>query len=262
MRLEQLTSPEIAALDRDATACLLPLGAVEQHGPHLPLGTDSLIAHALCMAVAARLPGRVLVLPPPWYGLSPHHMRLAGTISLRAETLMALAGDVVDSLVAHGFRRIALVNGHGGNASLASLLAATLGHRHDGAARIAALTYFQLAAGAIDAIRRSGTGGAGHACEVETALIQHLHPELVREGAAAAHYPQSGTPYLSTDLTRGGPVASYVDFTDLSPTGVFGDPTLASPEQGARFFEACTAALAEFVADFLAWPVPDRGAGA
>ena len=258
MRLEQLTSPEVAALDRDGVACLLPLGAVEQHGAHLPLGTDSLIAHALCCAVAGRLPGRVLVLPPPWYGLSPHHMRFAGSITLRAETLMALAGDVADSLVAHGFRRIALVNGHGGNASLAGLLGATLGHRHAGAARIAALTYFKLAAGAIDAIRRSGPGGAGHACEVETALIQHLHPELVRAGGAA-HYPQTGTPYLSTNLTRGGPVASYVDFADLSETGVLGDPTLASPEQGARLFEACAGALADFVADFLTWPVQPQG---
>ena len=260
MRLEHLTSPEVAALDRDGTACLLPLGAVEQHGPHLPLGTDSLIAHALCLSVAERLPGRVLVMPPPWYGLSPHHMRFAGTISLRAETLMALSGDVVDSLVGHGFRRIALVNGHGGNASLAGLLAATLGHRHDGAARIASLTYFQLAAGAIDAIRRSGTGGAGHACEIETALIQHLHPQLVRDVTVAARYPETGTPYLSTDLTRGGPVASYIDFADLSETGVFGDPALASPEQGARLFEACASALADFVADFLTWPVATRGA--
>lgn len=259
MQLENLTSPDVGALDRDGVACLLPLGAVEQHGPHMPLGTDSMICHAICKEAAARLPGRVLVLPPPWYGLSPHHMRFAGSITLRAETLMALAGDIVDSLVNHGFRRIVLVNGHGGNASLAGLLAATLGHRHHGKARVAALTYFQLAAEAINDIRESGPGGAGHACEIETSLIQHLFPELVRNEAATATYPTTGTPYLTTDLTAGGPVASYMDFSELSSTGVLGDPTLASGEKGARLFDACSGALADFVADFLKWPAEPEG---
>jgi creatinine amidohydrolase len=254
MQLERMTSPDVGSLPRNEVVCLLPLGSVEQHGPHLPLGTDSLLAHGLCLEVARRLSPAVLVVPPPWYGFSPHHMRFAGSVTLRSETFIALASDVVDSLVRHGFQRIVLVNGHGGNASLTSLIATELGHRHEARARIAGLTYFHLAAPAIDALRLSRTGGTGHACEVETALMQHLHPDLVLDARRQAHYPDTGTPYLSTDLTRGSRVASYTDFADLSPTGVLGDPTLATAEHGARLFEACATALADFVEDFLTWP--------
>lgn len=255
MQLELMTSPDIEALQRDKVACLLALGSVEQHGPHLPLGTDSLLAHGICLEVARRLPSRVLVVPPPWIGYSPHHMRFAGSLTVRPETFMALVSDSVDSLVRHGFQHIALVNGHGGNSSLTSMIAVELGRRHESQARIAGLTYFNLAAPGIDALRRSETGGTGHACEVETALMQHLHPHLVQNKARRAHYPDTGTPYLSTDLTRGSRVASYTDFADLSPTGVLGDPMIATPEHGAQIFDACATALAEFVNDFLTWPL-------
>ena len=260
MQLEHLTTTDIAALDRDRVVCLVPLGSVEQHGPHLPMGNDSLIAHGLCTEVASRLSPAVLVLPPPWIGYSPHHMRFAGSLTLQAETFTALVGDITRSLVLHGFRRIALINGHGGNASLTALAATELGHRFAGQARVAGLTYFHLAAAAIDALRLSATGGTGHACEVETALMQHLHPGLVRNDRRAARDPDTGTPYLSTDLTRGSRVASYADFGDLSSTGVLGDPTLATPAHGARLFDACATVLADFVSDFLTWPAGGTGA--
>ena len=146
MRWEDLTSPELDGLDRDRTVVIVPVGSVEQHGHHLPVGTDSVLAHEVALAAADLLgDGRAVVVPPPWYGLSAHHMRFAGTVTLTAETMMALVSDIVASLVAHRFPRIAIVNGHGGNGGLIDVLAATLGHRHRGKARIAALTYFQLA---------------------------------------------------------------------------------------------------------------------
>lgn len=104
---------------------MLPLGSVEQHGNHMPLGTDTMLAHAVSLAAAERARGAA-VLPPPWFGLSAHHMRFPGSVTLRAETLMAVAEDIVASLVQHGFRRILIVNGHGGNAGVIDLLASTL----------------------------------------------------------------------------------------------------------------------------------------
>jgi creatinine amidohydrolase len=256
MQFEELTSPEVAALDRDRTVLILPLGSVEQHGNHLPLGTDTLLAHSVSLAAAERLNGKVAVLPPPWYGFSVHHMRFAGTVTLRAETLIAATEDIVGSVVKHGFRRILLVNGHGGNGGVIDLLASTLGHKHYGRARIAAVTYFTLAREAIAALRRSEMGGMGHACEFETAMIQHIRPELVRTELAEATYPDPGSPYLTTDLLGGSAVRTYLDFADLSPTGTLGDPLLSTPEAGARFFEAAVGALADFIEDFRTWVIP------
>jgi creatinine amidohydrolase len=258
MRFEELTSPEIAALDRDGTVIVLPLGSVEQHGNHMPVGTDTLLAHAVSLAAAERAASHVAVLPPPWYGFSAHHMRFTGSITLRAETLMAVAEDVVGSLVTHGFRRILIVNGHGGNAGVIDLLASTLGHRHYGKARIAALTYFTLAREAIARLRKSEPGGMGHACEFETAMIQHIRPELAKMDLAATTYPDAGSPYLTTDLLGGSAVRTYLDFADLSPTGVLGDPSLSTPEAGAKFFEAAVGELAAFIDDFSGWAIPER----
>jgi creatinine amidohydrolase len=258
MRFEELTSPEAAALDRDSTVLVLPLGSVEQHGHHMPLGTDTLLAHAVSLRAAERFAGKVLVLPPPWYGFSAHHMAFAGSITLKVETLMAVAEDVVGSLVHHGFRRILIVNGHGGNGPVIDLLAATLGHRHYGAARIAALTYFQLARDAIAALRQSRPGGMGHACEFETAMIQHLRPDLVRPGLARTTYPDPGSRYLTTDLLGGSAIRTYLDFRDLSDSGTLGDPSLATPEKGAAFFDAVVDALVAFIGDFRGWPIAEQ----
>jgi len=255
MRWEEMTSPEIGALDRDRTVLLLPIGSVEQHGNHMPVGTDTILAHAVSLA-AAEQAGNTVVLPPPWYGFSAHHMRFPGSVTLRLETLLALVGDIVDSVVAHGFRRLLVVNGHGGNAGAIDVLASTLGHRHYGAARIATLTYFALARDAIAALRRSEPGGMGHACEFETSLIQHLRPELVKIERAQTTYPDPGSAYLTTDLIGGQAVRVYHDFADLSPTGTLGDPALASPEAGDKFFAASVAALGDFIADFRSWQIP------
>jgi creatinine amidohydrolase len=182
-------------------------------------------------------------------------MRFAGTVTLRAETMMALVEDVADSVVTHGFRRLLLLNGHGGNNALIDVLAAKLGHRHYGRARIAALTYFQLARDAIAELRKSRTGGMGHACEFETAMMQHLRPELVEIARAETTYPDPGSPYLTTDLLGASAVRTYHDFGDLSPSGTLGDPSLASAEHGARFFEAVLSALVSFLDDFAAWKI-------
>ena len=90
MRWEELSVPEVEALDRERTVLILPLGSVEQHGRHLPVGTDTMLATAVSIAAAERLAGRVVVLSPPWYGFSQHHMRFAGTITLTASTMLAL----------------------------------------------------------------------------------------------------------------------------------------------------------------------------
>jgi len=261
MRWEELSVPDIDRLDRNRTVLVLPIGSVEQHGRHLPVGTDTILTHSIALAAAGRLEKRVAVLPPPWYGFSAHHMRFPGTVTLRAETMLALVEDVAASVVAHGFRRLLIVNGHGGNNGVVDVLASTLGHRHYGKARIAGLTYFQLARAAIAARRESRSGGMGHACEFETAMMQHLRPELVAIERAAVAYPDTGSDYLTTDLLGHSAVRTYHDFGDLSESGTLGDPSLASPEKGARFFDAVVGELVQFIEDFAHWAIPPRRPG-
>jgi creatinine amidohydrolase len=256
MRWEELSVPEIEALDRDCTVLVLPVGSVEQHGRHLPVGTDTMLAHAIALAAAERMRGRVTVLPPPWYGFSAHHMRFAGTVTLTASTMLALVKDIAANVIEHGFRRLLILNGHGGNTGVIDVLASELGHLHYGEARIASLTYFQLARAAIAELRESRPGGMGHACEFETSMMQHVRPELVAIERAVAMYPDPGSTWLTTDLLGGSAIRTYHDFGDLSPSGTLGDPSLASPEKGARFFEVVVAELARFIKDFAQWKIP------
>jgi len=255
MHWEELSVAEIEALDRDATVLLLPLGSVEQHGRHLPLGTDSMLAAAVSLEAAKIMPGRVAVLPSPWYGFSQHHMRFPGTVTLRAETMMALVEDIAQSVVAHGFQRLALVNGHGGNSGLVDVLSAKLGHQFYARARVAGLTYFQLGRDRIAKLRLSTAGGMGHACEFETAMMQHARPDLVNMERAKVTYPNTGSAYVSTDLLIGSRVRTYNDFGDLSESGTLGDPSLASPEAGARFHRAVVDELVQFIEEFSRWPI-------
>jgi creatinine amidohydrolase len=258
MRWEELKAPDIEALDRDRTVVVLPVGSVEQHGRHMPLGTDTLLAHSTALAAAKRLDGRVAVLPPPWYGFSAHHMRFTGSVTLKPETMIALVEDIVTSVVAHGFRRVLILNGHGGNNGVIDVLASKLGHAHYGKARIASLTYFVLARKRIAELRESETGGMGHACEFETAMLQHVRPDLVAIEKAAVKYPDPGSRYLTTDLLGGSAIRTYHDFGDLSETGTLGDPSLATPEKGAKFFDAVVDELVAFIEDFSKWRIPSE----
>src|SRR3954471_6463194 len=115
MRWEELSVPKVEQLDRGATVLILPLGSVEQHGRHLPVGTDTILADALSTAAADRLSGRVVVLPPPWSGFSAHHMRFAGAVTVRAEPMLRFVEDAASGVLDHGFRRLILLNGRGGN---------------------------------------------------------------------------------------------------------------------------------------------------
>ncbi len=263
MKWEELTVPDIEALDRESTVLVLPCGSVEQHGRHVPLGCDTMLARAVALDAAVRLgeTPRVVVLPPPWYGFSPHHMSLAGTVTLRSETYIALVKDIVGSVVAHGFRRVLLLNGHGGNVAILDVIASDLGHAFHGRARIATATYFLLAAPRAAEFRQSGPGGMGHACEFETSLMLHLFPSLLRMEGAETCYPDPGSPFLSTDLFGGGRARTYLDFHDLSPTGTLGDPGLASAEKGARILTVCGEEVAAFLRDFATWPVDPRAGG-
>ena len=181
IELINLSYPEVAQHLKSSDTVIVPCGATEQHGEHLPLGVDAMAAIAVSED-ASEVTGTLLA-PPLWYGWSPHHMGFPGTISLRPETLTAMAEDVMISLLHHGFKRIILVNGH----RLANLppleIAVSRVRAITGAiAVVADLGHFAQAEYA-RAVAEDGAGGIGHADGYETAHMMYIHPDLVHEDA-------------------------------------------------------------------------------
>jgi creatinine amidohydrolase len=241
--LALLTSPEAAALGRDGRALgLIPLGSLEQHGPHLPLITDTAIADALAREVALRLAEPVLVTPAPAGGLSRHHLAFPGTVTFEPELLAGIVEAYADAMCGLGVRRLALVSGHGGNFALAGELAQRLAARHDGVAVAGYADLERFLAVMQDGARRAGLAAPetdAHAGLLETSLALHVMPEAVHGFDDVVGYVEAEPGWLATLLSDG--------IDRLSPIGVLGDPRGATAAAGA----AILAALADDVAGWL-----------
>ncbi|MBK1662076.1 creatininase family protein [Paracraurococcus ruber] len=249
LRWERMTGPELKALAaRDALA-VLPIGSLEQHGPHLPVWTDSACAHAIALrgaAAAGDLP--VVVLPPMWMGLSEHHLPFGGTITLDHATFHAVLRCVVRSLLADGFRRLLIVNGHGGN--IDPLAVSTRELAVEFGIPVVVTTWPNLAPKAIGEILTTQPG-IQHACEGETSLWLALDPAQVRTDQleAAISNPPPNPP---AGMVR------FWSFEERAPrTGVRGDPRAATAEKGEAILAAVTQALAAAMRDPALWSTPD-----
>jgi len=255
MRLANFTWPELKHLPLGEMAVIAPLGSFEQHGPHLPFTTDTDIATAIAGAVEQALPDRVLLLPCLWLGHSTHHMHFPGTLDVRQMHYIAVIEDLCRSILAMGAAKILLLNGHGGNdvpvrAALREVKT-ELGGREG--VHVLYAAYWMIAAGGIREIRESEPGGLGHACEMETSLMLHLHPERVRMDLARRDGPRHSSPYRKADMQLAIPVYMVNEFHEISESGVVGHPDLATAEKGRRFFEAIVRDVRAFVEDFLTW---------
>ncbi|MBI2469314.1 MAG: creatininase family protein [Candidatus Rokubacteria bacterium] len=227
---------------------LLPTGAVEQHGPHLPLDTDSFTSFTVCARAAARV-GEfpVLVLPPVWWGLSPYWMVFPGTLTLKAETLTAVIVDIAESVAHHGFRQMVIVNGHGGNDGLtqAAAVRASLA-----GIEVAALSYWNLIPDALRALSERDAGGIGHAGEMETSIQLHLQPDCVELKEVAPEQCLDLGPWAA----RFGPGTAGV-YTPPNPMadaphGVYGFAHAGNADKGQRVVETAADALAAFLRRF------------
>ena len=184
---DELTSPEIAALDRNIPVVLL-IAATEQHGPHLPLATDRLIGEHFCREVEKRISDEVLFLPSIAVACSEHHMELSGSLSLTHDTFLRQVEETIASAREHGFHRFLLFNSHGGNQGIAQVWVERFGKRHP-ECQILSLTWWKLALQDLRELNESGFGGVGHAGEFETSLMLLIAPHLVRKDQFEAGNP-------------------------------------------------------------------------
>ncbi|MEF8884585.1 MAG: creatininase family protein [Haloarculaceae archaeon] len=234
------TAGEIGALgDADGSVAVVPVGSVEQHGDHLPVATDTILAEAVAAHGAERVADDVpiLVTPPVWAGNSPHHVAFGGTISVGVHGLLDLLERVAGSVLDNGFDALLFVNGHGGNRATVGDAVSTVGAARPDA-QVLGVTYFELADSFVHDVRESDAGGMAHAGEFETSLLLHLRPALVDEDAMDADPMDEPYERAAGDMFDEGPLAVYRSFEEYSASGAVGDPQLASAEKGERIFES------------------------
>jgi creatinine amidohydrolase len=237
---------------RDAIV-ILPIASIEQHGPHLPVEVDSMLGETVAARTADKVLARgqaVLVLPVLWTGLSEHHMSFGGTITLDNATFAAVVEGVVKSILRHGFKRIVLLNAHGGNENALRSIADDLTPKYG--VPIVQFTYWYAAAGAIRAILETQTG-LQHACEAETAMMMAVRPDLVAEDRIPL--AKSNTTPDVSDVVGGG-VYMWRSIGSRSGSGVIGNPEAASAEKGEALFEAIASALADKLCNADLWALP------
>ena len=248
-----LTAPEIRAVAaRGSALAVLPLGALEQHGPHLPVITDTRIAWELSMAAARRaaddLP--VLVLPPLWAGMSEHHLPFGGTISLDYAGLAGVLRGVTRSLRALGFARLMVVNAHGGNDDPLSVACRELAHEF-GLPVVAARPWSLIPDVIAATLERQK--GVQHACEAETSVMLALAPELVR-----AHLLEQAATQGPGAVANRPALSRFWSFAERAPgSGVRGDPRAGTAEKGRVLVAAMADALAAAMRDEGLWRTPD-----
>lgn len=258
--LETMTWPEARrAAENGGRVVLLPVGAIEQHGPHLPVDVDNRIVTWLCDEAARRRPDLIMSVPPIHYGFNEHNMGFPGTVTVEVEHFVNYVYDVCRSFVRQGHTRIVMVNGHGSNAMPCALVARKLVNNSDDALA-AAINHWSLARELAARIRESGRGGIAHACEFETSWYLFLNPDAVQMEKAVADIIEHNSKFIWVDTMEGdGPVAFIDDWTRLSNgSGVEGEPSTASAEKGRQFAEEELANLIEFCEEFKARPLKPR----
>ena len=230
------TTNEIKQIIKDENpVVIVPVGATEQHGPHLPLNTDTDIGFQIAKSIAEASPVKTLVLPPVWAGFSPHHMNFPGTITLRQSTLFAVTYDIIESLILHGVSRILLLNSHGGNIFLLKTVVDEIAVNY----KISPIyvTYWNIIADKINEIRNSDLGGMAHACELETSLKMLFSPKEVRHDLIEDVIVE-GSLFHSVDMFASNKINIYKPFSDWSKTGQIGAPSKANVETGKRILDA------------------------
>ena len=259
--LHELAWPAIADhLSRDDLV-LLPIGATEQHGPHLPLLVDSAWAMAAAEGAARRT--GALIAPPLQVGWSPHHLGYPGSITLRPETLTQVTLDICQSLAVHGFRRFVLVNGNR-IANLPPLEVAASKLRHRTGALCVVADAGLIAREEVDAICDSPPGGQDHAGESETAFMLAWRPELVAMDKATTHIPPRGSAFnepIEFEAAFAGNAVSVIRTAADRPRGpdshgVSGDARAATADKGRRIIAAITDNLARLIEELRAQPAP------
>ena len=262
-RYEKLTWPEISEAIEQKQVCVLPCGAIEQHGPHLPLDVDVVCPTSIAHGAGRQVAGKMLVLPPVSYGYTGHVMDFPGTINNHFEHFIHTVLDITKSLAYHGFKKIILLNGHGSNMPNLDLVARRTNLETD--AECILCGWWNLLTVDKEFLLRwrqsKFPGGCAHACELETSLYLYLNGDDVRKDkikSGTISFNEEDSPFQWIDLFGQG-AATVVSWTSsYSETGVLGDAELATKEKGQEVYEEAVKQLARLIPWFHGRPKDQR----
>ncbi len=246
---EQLRSPQLKSLADVNAIVVVPVGSMEQHGPHLPVKVDALLATEVARRAALKVQTHqpILVTPTVWCGLAEHHMDFCGTLTLDFETFHVLLRNLCRSIRHHGFQRIFLLNGHGGNIAALNVICSELVRELDGL-RVVSGTYWTLPEVAekfaeILEVQQN----VRHAGEAETSMMLALEPELVDQSILNQ---ADGTPEIPF---YGSGVSRWVSFKEVSANGVIGSPSVATAAKGELLLEVASEGIAGVLQNPTLW---------
>jgi creatinine amidohydrolase len=257
-RYEEFTWPEIREAVAENRVVVLPVGTIEQHGPHLPLVTDVLTSSEMSRRAVERIPSEALLMPPVYYSFNEHHMDFPGTIAVNGSTVVKYVTDIGLSLAHHGFRKILLVNGHGSNVPFLDVAARNITNRSE--AICAMVSWWSLIPRELFRELRESEypGGMAHGCELETSVLLHLRGDLVQMERAEKDINFQRTEFFYWDLEGGSPVFFQEWFSRYSKTGTVGDPTKATVEKGEKFVSTVVERMVALLREFRAREIGNR----
>jgi creatinine amidohydrolase len=259
-----LTWPEVDKAANQNKVIFLPVGSTEQHGPHLPIDVDNLIATRICLEAGRRAPDRILVAPIIPYGYNIHALDYPGTVHVSYQPYIEFCLAVCKSFAYHGFKRIVIVTGHGGNSACLEIVARRAILETD--ALVVSLMWWNMLLvdpNFLASVRESTfPGGTGHADEIETSLYLHLAGDKVQMDKANDHiawFNRQGTKSFQwNDAFGSGPVNVMEWASTFLEDGTFGQPTLASAEKGGQMFEEAVTRFVQFAGEFRSRPSRPR----
>lgn len=254
INLEHLTWPEIHELDKEKTVVIVPLGATEEHGHHLPIDVDTRIVRNISRSAAEKT-NMDVVLPAIPFGFQAHHMGFPGTIDIPSDVLIEFGRAVTGSLAYHGFKHILLLNGHGSNRPIIDLIARnTIVDYPD--TLCASISWWELQKVRDVANRILESDPTSHGCDLETSMYLHLKKELVQMDKARLDGLNNITPHFWSDLLGrrpegfSNPAKMMEIWHTMTESGVRGNPTTSTEEKGKQLFDAAVEELVDLLNEF------------
>jgi len=246
---KELTAEDLRAKAAADAIVILPVASMEQHGPHLPVGVDTFLCEAVCRGGAERAAKDVpvVVAPTLWCGMAEHHMAFGGTFTFDIPTYQAVLSAFLYSIKRHGFRRVFIVNGHGGN--IAALNAFLPDFSRETGLTLYATTYFELSKNDLAQFLEDQKS-VHHACEVETSMMMVVAPDTVKRDRFAEAFGMLG---MDIDKVLRGPPAQFHNFKTITPSGVIGDARRANADKGGKLLAVCAEGLAATLKDREMW---------